>query len=81
MAVGTTSTSGMVLSGVVRVHDSTGLSGASQGDVVYLDTAVGHVTKDAPTGSGDVVRVVGYVIDVTNKIIYFDPSRDWIELS
>ena len=48
---------------------------------MYLDTTAGHVTKDAPTSSGDVVRIVGYVIDVTSKTIYFDPSADWIELS
>ena len=81
VAVGTSSTSGMVLSGVVRVHDSTGFSSASEGDVLYLDTDAGHVTVTAPSATGDVVRVVGYVINVTNKIIYFDPSSDWIELS
>ncbi len=81
VAVGTSSTSGMVLSGVVRVHDSTGFSSASEGDVLYLDTDDGHVTVTAPSATGDVVRVVGYVINVTNKIIYFDPSSDWIELS
>ena len=82
VAVGTSSTSGMVLSGIVRVHDSTGFSSASEGDVLYLDTDAGHVTSDISSHTtGDVVRVVGYVIDVTNKIIYFDPSSDWIELS
>ena len=82
VATGTTSTVGMLLSGVVRVADNTGFSSASPGDVLYLDTNLGHVTSDVSTyTTGDVVRVVGYVINATNKIIYFDPSRDWIELS
>lgn len=81
VAKGAISTSGMLLSGVVRLNDNTGFSSASEGDVLYLDTAAGHVTVTAPSATGDVVRVVGYVINATNKIIYFDPSKDWIELS
>ena len=59
---------------------------AGSGAILYLDTTAGHVTATAPTGSGDVVRVVGYVVDPgtvagNDGVIYFDPSRDWIELS
>ena len=81
VAVDTSTNNGVLVSGAVKMADNTGFSDATEGTVLYLDTTPGHVTKDAPTGSGDVVRVVGYVLDGSSGIIYFDPSRDWIELS
>jgi len=62
--------------GVVRV--STTLTSASIGDIVYLDTTAGAVTTTAPTGSGNVVRVVGHVVKPSANMIYFNPSSDWI---
>lgn len=82
IATSTSSNNGMVAYGVVRVADNTGFSSASEGDVLYVDLTAGNVTSDVSSyTTGDVVRVVGYVIDATNRIIYFDPSKDWIELS
>ena len=88
VAGSTQSASGMVLSGIVRMADNTNFASASSGAILYLDTTDGHVTATKPTGSGKVVRVVGYVVDpggaggATNDgVIYFDPSKDWIELS
>ena len=81
VATGTTAGAGIVLQGVVRVQDNTGFSSATAGDELYLDTTAGHVTATKPNGSGQFVRIVGYVIDATNKIIYFDPSKDWLELA
>jgi predicted RecA/RadA family phage recombinase len=81
IATATTSNNGMLVSGVVKVADNAGFSSASEGDVLYVSTTAGHVTTTAPTATGDIVRVVGYVLDPTNGIIYFDPSKDWIELS
>lgn len=78
VATGTTAGAGMILKGIVRMTTNTNFSGASVGDPLYLDTVAGDVSSSAPTGASDVVRVVGYVIDPTNKIIYFDPSKDWI---
>ena len=88
VATGNSSGKGMLLSGIVRVADNSGFSSASSGAILYLDTTDGHVTATKPTGSGKVVRVVGYVVDpggaggsTTDGVIYFDPSKDWIELS
>jgi hypothetical protein len=80
VATDTTSTPGMVKEGLVKMADSSDFSAASAGDVVYLSTAAGHVTASAPSQGGDIVRVVGYVFEPSNGIIYFDPSKDWIEL-
>ncbi len=81
VAVASQTNNGVLVSGAVKVADNTGFSSSAEGTVLYLDTTAGHVTATAPSATGDVVRVVGYVLDGSNGIIYFDPSRDWIELS
>lgn len=81
IATATASNNGMLVSGVVKVANNSGFSSASEGDVLYVSTTAGDVTSTAPTATGDIVRVVGYVLDAANGIIYFDPSKDWFELS
>ena len=91
VAIGNSSGKGMLLSGIIRMADNAGFSSGSSGDILYLNNGssnAGHVTTTKPTGNGKVVRVVGYVVDpggsggATNDgVIYFDPSKDWIELS
>jgi hypothetical protein len=82
VAASTDASKGMVLQGVVRLADNGGFSSATAGTVLYLSDTDGHAMSTTTSlGSGDVVRVVGYVLDGTNGIIYFDPSKDWIELA
>jgi hypothetical protein len=86
VAGSTQSASGMVLSGIVRVADNSGFSNADPGDILYLHTDAGHVSDSKPTGSGKVVRIVGYVVHAGTQagndgVIYFDPSKDYITLS
>lgn len=82
IATSTSSNNGMLAYGIVRVADNTGFTSASEGDVLYVGLTAGHITSDVSSyTTGDVVRVVGYAIDSINGIIYFDPSKDWIELS
>jgi hypothetical protein len=52
--------------------------GWTPGDTLYLSTTAGGITNTQPTGTGDIVRVVGYAISA--RLIYFNPSQDWIEL-
>ena len=79
VVTGTENQNEFLIKGVVRLI--TNLSASTRGDIVYLDaSAVGRVTTTAPTGSGQIVRVLGYVVSPTNNMIYFDPSPDWIEL-
>tara|TARA_R110000823_G_scaffold285773_1_gene404197 strand:+ start:1041 stop:1583 length:543 start_codon:yes stop_codon:yes gene_type:complete len=52
------------------------------GAPVYLSTTDGVLTDVEPTGTtGFIVRIVGYVVDVTNKIIYFKPDSSFITLA
>jgi len=48
------------------------------GGVVYVSTTVGEFTQTAPSGAGDVVRIVGYA--VTADVIYFDPAAFTVPL-
>ena len=67
-----------MVKGLAR-HSS--FAGFTTGDVLYVSGTAAGITKTAPTGSGDIVRIVGYCTDGSNREIYFDPSKDWIELS
>ena len=78
MALGSASaTDGMLLRGFGKVNSNL----ATVGSVVYLSTTAGAGTETAPSGPGDVVRVLGYTVNATTDIMYFNPSPDWIELS
>jgi hypothetical protein len=67
---------GMVIKGFVYVGTD---PGGSVGDVVYLSETANQLTTTPPTTASAVVRVCGY--KVGTNVVYFDPSKDWIELS
>ncbi len=46
------------------------------GAELYLSVTAGALTETAPSGTDDVIRVVGYA--VTADVIYFDPSPSYI---
>jgi hypothetical protein len=71
----------MCLQGPVRLTSNADFSSANSGSILYLSSADGRLTVTAPTTSGHVVRVCGYVLDGGNSIVYFNPSNDWIELA
>lgn len=79
LGVATTGTSGdpLLMDGVIYLNAD---PGGNIGDVIYLDTTAGALTNDVSGFvAGNVVRVVGHKVG-TNKV-YFNPSRDWIEIS
>lgn len=63
----------VVLRGVVR---NDGWTWATVGAPLYLSTTAGAITDTAPSGTDDVVRIIGYVL--TDDCIYLNPSNDWI---
>lgn len=77
IALGSNSSSGMLLRGAITVRDSISTIGAP----IYLSNNAGRVTTTRPTGSGDVVRVLGYALDGTVDTIYFNPDNTYILLS
>ena len=54
----------------------------TSGVPLYLETGTaGAMTMTAPSASGEVVRIVGYSTDSTNKNrVYFNPDNTWVEL-
>ena len=49
------------------------------GDQLYISTTAGDITNVAPSGSGDIVRIIGYAKD--DDSIWFDPDRTYIEIA
>ena len=58
---------------LVRGWYSTG--SLTPGAIYYLSNTPGLMTATAPSGTGDIVRVVGYAMTATQ--FWFDPSKEW----
>ena len=59
-------------------------SGVFPGDKLYLSTTPGKFQTWAPTGSGEIVRIIGYCTNYDSSYwstgsIYFAPETSWIE--
>ncbi len=52
--------------------------GFAAGSVLYMDTNDGALATSMPTGTNNVVRIVGYA--VSDSKIYFNPDRTYIEI-
>jgi hypothetical protein len=74
IATGSEFNRGMLLRGYIYNSSWNWTVGAT----LYLSTTAGAITETQPTGSADIVRVVGYAISA--DLIYFNPSQEWIEL-
>ena len=74
----------LLVEGVVKLSTTTTTSllptNAKVGTPLYMSTTAGAVQTTAPSTAGEYVRVVGYVMNATDRVIYFNPSVDWIEL-
>jgi hypothetical protein len=78
---------GMLVSGYARI-DSTSLPGPADskiGDPIYISTTSGKMTYTAPSTTGEVVRIIGYLVRTANaegsSIIYFKPDNTYIEIT
>ena len=56
------------------------LSNFSAGKAVYMSEAANQMDTTAPSTSGAIVRILGYCSSAS-KVIYFNPSNNWVELS
>ena len=74
----------LLVEGVIKLSTATTTAllptTAKKGSPVYMSTTAGAVTNTAPSTAGDFVRVVGHVVDATNRTIYFKPDNTWLEL-
>lgn len=54
-------------------------AGLTAGGLLYLGTTTGTWSAAPPSGSGDILRVLGYAVTTTQ--MFFDPDKTWIELA
>jgi len=68
---------GVLLRGMVTLdHDPGAL-----GDVLFLSTTAGDATATAPSGNGDIIRIIGYCLHVSSGMIWFNPDNTFVEVS
>ena len=68
---------GMLIRGMITFDSDMG----TLGDKLYVSATAGGITNTAPSSSGQVVRVIGYVLDSTDGQIYFGPDNSWVEIA
>ena len=81
VALGTNASQGLLLRGVAQLRID---PNATPGAPIYLSTTTGTTQSAAPTGTGDVVRILGY--QLTNGVgnvnaVYFNPDNTWVLLT
>jgi len=70
-------TNGMLLRGMVTLDHDPG----AVGDVLFLSTTAGDCSATAPSGNGDIIRVIGYCLDASNGQVWFNPDNTFVEVS
>ena len=69
---------GVLLRGMVTLDHDPG----AVGDVLFLSTTAGDATATAPSGNGDIIRIIGYqVAHASNGLIWFNPDNTFVEVS
>ena len=70
-------TNGMLLRGMVTLDHDPG----AVGDVLFVSTTAGDVSATAPSGNGDIIRVIGYCLHASNGTIWFNPDSTFVEVT
>jgi len=78
IALGVSPSDGVLLRGFFDA--TTYLSNFISGLPVYLSTTAASMDTTQPSGTGDIVRCVGYCTNTAN-VIYFNPEATFLELS
>ena len=82
VALGSSPSNGMLIRGYVKYGQNSYVN-MTVGSIQYLapsgSTSVGNHGQTIPSATGTVVRIIGYCVDDTNDILYFNPSNEWIE--
>tara|TARA_R110001599_G_scaffold163837_1_gene353208 strand:+ start:74 stop:514 length:441 start_codon:yes stop_codon:yes gene_type:complete len=76
VALTTNSSGGMLLRGAVTMTDTI----SQIGNPVYLSPTPGRVVSAKPTATGQVIRVLGYGLNVGSNTMYFNPDNTYITL-
>jgi len=74
---GASNSVGMLIRGTYTLNYDPG----TDGELLYIATTAGNLVTEPPSASGDVVRIVGQLLDTTNGQIFFNPDYTFITLS
>jgi hypothetical protein len=81
IALSTTGAAGVLVRGNARFTANSNYTNMTTiGAPLYVSTTAGGFSQTAPSGSGDVIRVIGYVEDTATDKLYFAPSASWVEI-
>ena len=78
VATNDNSSKGMLIRGTTTLADIDGTN--DEGLPIYLDTTDGDANVNAPTTSGHIVRIIGYLLSSSDRKVWFDPDKTWVEL-
>jgi len=81
IAMGSSPDDGILVRGHARLA---GYSVLADGGKCYISSTNGDMTTTAPSGSGNYLRIVGYVVDqvaLSYGHIYFCPDNTWTEIA
>ena len=81
VATDNATTDELVIDGVVKMGSNQGWSSTAPGKPLYLGSSGGGVQASPPTTSTYYSRIVGYVIDASNRLIYFSPDKSWVRIA
>jgi hypothetical protein len=82
VAVGTnSSTDGMLIRGCVTLASAFTAGTDIEGVQVYASETAGQATITAPSDSGDLVRILGYSLNVGAKKMFFNPDSTFLEIA
>lgn len=77
VALGTEVSDGMLLKGNARFMGVARYDMGTTGQPLYLNILPGEFQTTAPSGLEDVTRIIGYTVDSSIGLIYFNPSSTW----
>ena len=82
VAVGNnSSTDGMLIRGCVTLASAFTAGTDVEGVQVYASETAGQATIDAPSDSTDLVRILGYSLNVSSKRMFFNPDSTFLEIA
>tara|TARA_Y100000310_G_C20550538_1_gene747846 strand:+ start:377 stop:925 length:549 start_codon:yes stop_codon:yes gene_type:complete len=75
---------GVFLKGIIKLPRNTFSGTPLIGAPIYLNTSYGTYTFTAPSSSGNIVRILGFCLsisdDETAVTMYFNPDKTWVEV-
>ena len=71
--------SDMLTNGIIYQHSVLSTTQAPVGTVLYIHTVAGKIHHLPPSGSGEIIRAIGFVASGSN-VIFFKPDTTWLEL-